>query len=332
MRNFTYVDARSITRAVSLLSTGVPEVSGRAKIIAGGTDLLDELKEGLIAPERLVNIKANPSLKYIRLDATGLHLGVLATLTEVENDAQVREHYPVLAAAVLLIASPQIRNVATVGGNLCQRPRCWYYRNDALHCKRKGGPICYSVAGENTYHAILGGHECYIVHPSDLAPPLMALRAQVTIAGPQGRRTLPLKDFFIGPVVDITRENILAQNELVTEVSVPVPPPGTRGVYLKVRDRATWDFATVTAAAVLTMDGDRCRRAGIVLGAVAPVPWHSPEAEKVLTNARITPEVAEQAAEAALAQAKPMTDNGYKVPLAKNLLRRAILEASGVMA
>jgi len=329
MHNFSYVDARTITRAINLLGTE----RDRAKIISGGTDLLDELKEGLIKPERLVNLKANPALKYIRFDAAaGLQLGVLATLTEVENDSNVRQHYPVLAQTIGLIASPQLRNAATVGGNLCQRPRCWYYRNDALFCKRKGGPICYSVAGENTYHAILGGHECYIVHPSDLAPPLLALGAKVTIAGPQGRRTIPLKEFFIGPEVDITRENILAQNELLTEISVPVPPAGTRGVYLKVRDRQTWDFATVTAAAVLTMEGGVCRRAGVVLGAVAPIPWHSPEAEKVLTGARITLEVANQAADAALSQAKPMTQNGYKVPLAKNLLRRAILQAAGIEA
>ena len=193
MRDFAYEDAPSTERAVELLGT----VPGQAKLIAGGTDLLDALKEGIIAPARLVNLKANTALRYIRFDAsTGLHLGALATLAELESHADMRTRYPVLLEAVSSIASPQIRNVATVAGNLCQRPRCWYYRNEALLCLRKGGPICYAVAGDNTYHAILGGYDCYIVHPSDLAPALMALDAQVTIAGPRGRRTLPLKEFY----------------------------------------------------------------------------------------------------------------------------------------
>jgi len=329
MRNFAYDDAPTTERAVELLGT----VPGQAKLIAGGTDLLDELKEGIIAPARLVNIKANTALRFIRFDAsTGLHLGALATLTELENHAALRTHYPMLAEAVRSIASPQVRNVATVAGNLCQRPRCWYYRNQTLHCLRKGGPICYAVLGENTYHAILGGHDCYIVHPSDLAPALMALDAQITIAGPRGRRTLPLKEFFIGPRVDVTRENILQQNEVVEEVSVPVPPAGTRGTYLKVRQRAAADFAIVSAAVVLTMDGDRCRRASIILGGVAPIPWHTPEAEKLLTGVRITAERVRNAAEGALKPAQLLTHNAYKIPLAKNLLRRALFQAAGLSA
>ena len=278
-----------------------------------------------------MNIKANRALKYIRFSATeGLRLGALATLTELETDSNVHQHYPLLVSAVRTIASLQIRNVATVGGNLCQRPRCWYYRNDALLCARKRGPICYAVAGENQYHAILGGHLCFIVHPSDLAPALIALDAQITYAGPKGRKTLPLEKFFIGPAVDITRENVLEPRELVEEVFLPLPAPGTRGVYLKVRDRNAWDFATLSVAAVLEMEGDLCRRARIVLGAVAPVPWPSSEADEILSGARITPEVARKAAEAALKRARPMTHNAYKVPLARNLLRRAILAAAGV--
>lgn len=324
MRNFDYVNAPTTLRAVQLLGP-------KAKILAGGTDLMDELKEGLIAPARLVNIKANKNLKYIRFaPPTGLQVGALATLTELEADTNVREHYPMLVSALRVIASQQIRNVATLGGNLCQRPRCWYFRNQALHCARKGGPICYAVGGENQYHAILGGHICFIVHPSDLAPALIAYRAEIAYTGPAGRKVLPLEKFFIGPAVDISRENVLAANEVVESVHLPAPAAGTRGVFLKVRDRNAWDFSTLSVAAVLEMDGAVCKQARMVLGAVAPIPWPAPEADKVLTGARITREVAQQAAEVALKEARPMTHNAYKIPLAKNLVRRAILQAAGV--
>ncbi len=329
MHNFDYISAPTSAKAIELLGT----VRDQAKIIAGGTDLLDELKEGLIKPKQLVNIKANAALRKITFDATaGLRLGALVTLSEVEEHPAVRKNFPILVEAVGVVASPQIRNVATVGGNLCQRPRCWYYRDEALHCRRKGGPICYSVAGENQYHAILGGAGCYIVHPSDLAPALIALNAQVRIAGPAGPRMMPLEKFFILPRVDITRENVLQQNEIVEEVTVPAPSAGRRGVYLKVRERNTWDFAVVAAAVVLDMSGGQCRDARVVLGAVAPTPWRSPQAEAVLRGAKIDAAVAAKAAEAALAGARPMTHNGYKVPLATNLVRRAILHAAGVSA
>jgi len=327
VRNFEFVNAATTEHAIELLGTD----RGRAQILAGGTDLLDELKEGLIAPERLVNLKANSALKYLRASAAdGLKIGALTTLSELEAHAAVRERYPMLAAAVRVIASPQIRNMATVGGNLCQRPRCWYYRNDALDCARKGGPICYAVSGENQYHAILGGHLCFIVHPSDLAPALIAHDAKITYAGPGGRKTVPLAEFFLGPEKDITRETVLEPNEVVEEISAPTPAANARGVYLKVRERSTWDFSTLSVAALVEMDGGVCRRARLVLGAVAPVPWPAPEADKVLTGARITPAVARQAAEAALRGARPMSHNAYKIPLAKNLVRRAILQATGV--
>jgi xanthine dehydrogenase YagS FAD-binding subunit len=327
VRNFEYVNARSTAQAVQIL--GVRR--GKAKILAGGTDLLDELKEGVQSPGVLVNLKAAKALKYIRFSpATGLQLGALATLAEVAEHAAVRERYAMLSESIAQIASPQIRHVATVGGNLCQRPRCWYYRDQALHCARKGGPFCYAVGGENTYHAILGGHVCFIVHPSDLAPALIAYGARVSYSGPAGPKTLPLEKFFIGPAVDITRENVLGPSDVVESVTVPAPAAGTRGVYLKVRDRQTWDFSTLSVAAVMQMEGEVCRRARIVLGAVAPVPWPAPVADQVLTGARITPEVARAAAEAALAGARSMTQNGYKIPLAKNLVRRAILQAAGI--
>ncbi len=329
MRNFDYVNAATTERAVELLG----QQRDQAKLLAGGTDLLDELKEGLVAPERLVNLKANRNLKHLRFSqADGLTIGALATLSELESHPAVRQRYPLLASASRTIASVQIRNVATVGGNLCQRPRCWYYRDEALFCTRKGGPTCYAVGGENQYHAVLGGYNCFIVHPSDLAPALIAHDARVTYAGPEGRKTIALEDFFLLPETDVTRENVLRQNEVVEEVSLPPPATGSRGVFLKVRDRNAWDFATLSVAALLEMDGALCRRARVVLGAVAPKPWPAPQADKVLTGARITPDVARQAAEAALQDARPMTHNAYKVPLGKNLVRRAVLQAAGIKA
>jgi xanthine dehydrogenase YagS FAD-binding subunit len=327
MSNFDYISVSTTESAIEQLGS----VRDCAKILAGGTDLLDELKEGLIRPERLVNLKANVNLRTIRFDSTaGLRLGALAILSDIEHHQDVAHNYPAVLEALGVLASPQIRNMATVGGNLCQRPRCWYYRDHELFCKRKGGPICYAVGGENAYHAILGGHACFSVHSSDLAPALMAYDAKLTYAGPAGRKTIALQDFFIGPDVDITRETLLQQNEVVEEVHLPPPGPGSRGVFLKVRDRNAWDFATLSVAAVLEMDGRTCRRARIVLGAVAPIPWPVPEADRVLSGAAITEKVAAEAAEAAVRGAQPMSTNAYKAPLAKRLVRRAILTAAGL--
>jgi xanthine dehydrogenase YagS FAD-binding subunit len=331
VRNFEYLSADTTGHAVELLGPGKDNPVRRPKLIAGGTDLLDEMEEGLIAPARLVNLKANGDLRFIRFGAAdGMRIGALATLSELQRHEAIGAHYPGLAAAVAVIASPQIRNVATVAGNLCQRPRCWYYRDEALPCARKRGPICYALEGENNYHAIFGGSGCIIVHPSDLAPVLIAHDASITIAGPDGRRTIRLEEFFIGPAVDITRENILAPDEVVEEIAVPPPSRGSRGVFLKVRDRNSWDFATLSVAAVMEMEGETCRRGRVVLGAVAPVPWPVPEVDRMIAGVRITPELAGAAAAAALRGAEPLEHNEYKVLLGKNLVRRAILQAAGL--
>jgi xanthine dehydrogenase YagS FAD-binding subunit len=330
MRNFEYAGAPSTDRAIELLGGAADDPDARPRIIAGGTDLLHEMKEGLIAPARLVNIKENESLKSVRFDRDeGLRIGALVTLAGLQADATVSASYPAVAAAVRLIASPQIRNVATVGGNLCQRPRCWYYRDRHLRCARKGGAICFAYDGENAYHAIFGGRGCVAVHPSDLAPALIAHGARIACAGPEGRRTLPLDEFFVGPEIDIRRENVLASNEMVEEVALPAPAAGTRGVYLKVRDRGAWDFATVSVAAVLEMEAGICRRASVVLGAVAPVPWPARGAEAALEGARIDAGTARRAGEAAVAGAEPLAQNGYKAALARALVRRAVLQAAG---
>jgi len=200
MRNFEYVNAPSTERAIELLTLEHPDRASRPKILAGGTDLLDELKEGTITPTRLVNLKANRNLRYVRFNPSeGLKIGALTTMSELSTQAEVRARYGGLVAALGMIASPQIRNVGTVGGNLCQRPRCWYYRDADLHCARKGGPICYAVGGENTYHAILGGHLCFIVHPSDLAPALIAYDAASPTPGRAAARRFHWKSFSLRP-------------------------------------------------------------------------------------------------------------------------------------
>lgn len=330
MRNFEFESAATTRKAIDLLETSEKNQEHRPQILAGGTDLLERMKEGLIAPVRLVNIKPNRDLRFLRFDpADGLSVGALTLLAEMEENSAVRDRYAGLAAAAATIASPQIRNMATVGGNLCQRPRCWYLRDEALHCARKGGSLCFAQGAENAYHAILGGSYCIVVHPSDLAPALIAYDASITWAGPEGSKTLPLEKFFVGPDEDITRETVLGPRDIVERVDVPPPPRGARGVYLKVRDRQTWDFAVASVAAVLEMEGRVCRRARIVLGGVAPIPWPAPEAERLLSGARIDAQVAGTAAEAALSGAQAVEHNAYKITLTRNLVRRAILQAAG---
>ena len=253
-------------------------------------------------------------------------LGALVTLAEIEEHPAVRRSYAALAEAARSVGSPQIRNVGTIGGNLCQRPRCWYYRDEGILCIKKGGSKCYAAEGKNKYNAILGGGPSYIVHPSDCAPALLALNARVTIAGPGGKtRQVPLEEFFVLPRVNVFRENILQPNEIVTMVEVPTPAPGTRSAYLKFKERDSMDWALSSVGAALTMRNGVVGDARVVLGGVAPIPWRSKEAEAVLRGKAVTPALADQAAEAALADAKPLADNGYKVPLTKVLIRRALL-------
>jgi xanthine dehydrogenase YagS FAD-binding subunit len=231
----------------------------------------------------------------------------------------------VLAEAAETVATPQIRNVATLAGNVCQRPWCWYYRN-GFTCLKNGGNTCYSVNGENEFHAIFGGGPSYIVHPSDTAPALVALDAKFRIVGPSGERVVPAAEFFTLPTVDPARENVLKNDEVLASVSLPASRAGTRSTYHKIMDREAWTHAVVSAAVVLEMNRDVCRAARVVLGGVAPVPWRLTEVEKMLTGKRITPELAAQAGEAAVAGARPLAKNGYKVPLTQAMVKRTISE------
>ena len=321
MQNFSYVNATSIEQVPSLLGRSWDD----AVVMAGGTDLLGEMKDFAAVPKRVVNLKSIEGLDYIRQDDAALRIGALATLTDVLTSGDVTQDYSALRQAVSVIASPQIRNMATLAGNILQRPRCWYYRSEDFPCLKKGGARCYAVGGVNTYHAIFGSGPSYIVHPSDAAPALMALDATVKIHGPRGGNEVVMDDFFTLPEMNIRRENILRPNEIVTELTIPKPEANSRGMYLKVRERESIDFALVSLAAQMTVVNGTCERASLVLGGVAPVPWRAVAAEQYLRGRKITEARAESAAEAAVEDAKPMPNNSYKVEIAKNLVKQAVL-------
>ena len=301
--------------------------------IAGGVDVVDLMKLNLIAPATLVNLKGLKELDGIQADAkTGLRLGALTKLHEVANHPAVREQYTAIAEAAAEAATPQIRNLGTVGGNLLQRPRCWYFRNPDVRCLKKGGDKCYSIGGLNRYNAILGGGPSYIVHPSNLAPALIAMNARARIIGPAGERGVELEKFFTLPSIDAMRENSLRPGEVIVEVTVPAPAAGTRSTYLEAREKQSFDWPLVSVAAVLmSAPGSKSiRDSRIVLGAVAPIPWRVPGAEAAIKGAPLDIARAKAAAEAALKDAQPMSDNAYKVTIAKVMVRRAILRAGGI--
>jgi xanthine dehydrogenase YagS FAD-binding subunit len=275
MKNFQYTAARDVKQAVALLGdnwTG-------SRIMAGGTDLLDEMKERLVQPDRIIHLQSAP-LGYVKSSPTQILIGAMTTLATLESHPILQQKMPGLAQAAASIATPQIRNAGTVGGNLCQRPRCWYYRNNEFPCLKKGGSTCYAKDGASKYNAILGGGPSYIVHPSDLAPMLMALNASVRIAGPRGERVVALDKFFVLPKQNIERENILQPNEIVTEIIIPAPAAGSKSTYLKFKERETQDFALASAAVSFQVQNGVMRNPRVVLGGVAPIPWRSVEAEK----------------------------------------------------
>jgi xanthine dehydrogenase YagS FAD-binding subunit len=249
----------------------------------------------------------------------GLRIGALTTITEVAESEVVRTRYRALAEAAACVASPQLRNQGTLGGNLCQKPRCWYYRGD-FHCLRKGGDTCFAATGENQYHCLFGGESCFIVHPSDTAPALLALGATLRIAGPGGTRAVPIEGFHLLPSVDYRRETVLEPGEIVTEVVLPPPAPGLRSTYRKVRARASWDFALAGVALALRLAGDVVREARVAFSGVAPVPWRAKGVEAALTGQRLNAATIGRAAAAAVKRAEPLAHNGYKVPLLRGLV------------
>ncbi len=325
MEKFSYINATSLKQVTSLLSESG---WGEIMLIAGGTDLLGEIKEYVESPKTLINLKTLPGMDGIEADASGLKIGALTTIDDIARHPTIQHHYTVLAQAAVSVATPQIRNVGTLGGNLCQRPRCWYYRDETINCLKKSGDICYAVDGLSKYHAILGGDPVYIVHPSDLAPALIALGASVKIVGPEGEKTMSLEEFFTLPADNPFRENVLEPNEIVVEVTIPQAKPNTKSFYLKAREKGAPDFALASVAGVFEMDGKTCKTASIVLGGVAPAPWRSREAEAALTGKMIDESVSMRAGADAVQDAQPLNDNAYKVTLTQNLISRAAMMAA----
>ncbi|MBZ5599581.1 MAG: xanthine dehydrogenase family protein subunit M [Acidobacteriia bacterium] len=325
MKAFEYATPETKEQAVSLLGASW----GQAEILAGGTDLLALMKDDVVAPKRLVNIKEIKDLKGVTSSAEGFRIGALTTLGDLADNANVLKEYPALADALNEAASPQIRNLATLAGNLCQRPRCWYFRNGlGLLPKSEGGKDLVAE-GENRYHAILGNDgPAKFVSPSTIVPALIAYGAKLRLVGPRGKREVPLEKFYAIPATETEREHDLRPNEIVTEVIIP-PAHGVMAAHYEIRQKATFDWPLAVAAVALTMNGSRVESARVVMGYVAPVPWISPEAEQALVGQPINAETAQKAADAALGNAKPLSQNAYKVQLARVAVKRAILKAGG---
>jgi xanthine dehydrogenase YagS FAD-binding subunit len=324
MKSFENIDAKSIKDAVSLLQK-FQQQKKSAAVVGGGSEYLQLMKDRVVTPDYVINLKTISGLNYVREERGGFRIGALATLAELEEHDAVKEKLLILSEAAGEAASPQIRNAGTIAGNLCQRPFCWYFRSSNFNCLRKGGEVCYTVTGDSRFHAILGGGPSYIVHPSDTAPALVALNAQVKVAGPTSEKTIPLEKFFVLPSVDFKRENILKPDEIVTEIYVPYPKSGSKGFYHKVRERLAWDHAIVSVATVIESSNGVVREARVVLGGVAPIPWRASKAEEFLRSKKIDEETAQQASEIALEGAKPLKDNVYKVGMSKSLIQRALL-------
>ena len=320
MNPFEFAEPKSLEEAVALLT----EEPGRAEVIAGGTDLLSELKDGLRKPRRLVSLAGIEELSGVLWQTDGVRLGASVTLVSLVDDERLSSEYPILGQAARSIATPQIRSVGTLGGNLCQRPRCWYYRHPDFPCYKKGGVHCYGANGYNRNLAILGGGASVMVHPSDMAPPLIAMDAGLEAFGPQGRRTMALQHFFAGPNEQQMQEHVLRRGEIVTALMLPKPMVGTRSIFLKAQDRTGEDFALASVAASVSVSDGVVTRANVILGGVAPTPYRAQEAEEYLLDQAVKVVDPSEVAELAVCHARPLRHNGFKVILAKNLVRHAI--------
>jgi xanthine dehydrogenase YagS FAD-binding subunit len=324
VKAFAYINPRNEKDAVAALSTQIEQ----SMPIGGGQDLLARMKDYVTQPDRIVNVK-------VALDSTvtplngGLRIGAAMRMVDVAEHADIAKMYPAFSAAAIEVGTPQIRNQATVGGNLNQRPRCWYYRNEEFICFKKGGNQCFSPAGENQFHAILGGGPSYIVHPSSLAVPSVAYGATFRLAGPKGERMVAAADYFTLPRQSLRMENVLAPDELLTHVILPAPGAVKSGHY-EVRYKESHDWPIAFATVLLTMNGATVQSVRVVMGAVAPIPWRSPAAEQALAGKTINEETAAAAADAALKDARPLSQNAYKVDVAKVAVKRAILRAAGI--
>ncbi|MGQ9577858.1 MAG: FAD binding domain-containing protein [Candidatus Aminicenantales bacterium] len=321
MIHFQLVEPQNLRELTAFLA----KTNGSSMPLAGGTDLMTLVKDRILRPEVVVDLSPLQELRGIRKDQAGVYVGTMTTIKELASDLVIEKNFPGLRHAALSIGSPQLRNVGTVGGNLCQRPRCWYFRDPLFNCRKKGGSRCFAAKGRNKYHAIFGGGICHIVHPSDLAPALISLEARVKILSPGGEREMPLENFFALPSVSVRQENILQPGEILTEVTIPSPPPGRKSIYLKFTERSSWDFAVVSVAASGIIEGRRIIKPRVILGGVAPIPWRLQGFESRIDGRELKEAAVAAAALEALEEARPLEENRYKVDLAEVWLTRAVL-------
>ena len=326
MKPFAYVDAADEREALAALGRR----PGRFLPFAGGTDLLALMKNYVATPERLVNVK-NLDSRVVRASDGGLRIGAAMRIDDLVNHAAVRQLYPALVQAAEAVGTPQIRHTGTVGGNLNQRPRCWYFRNEEFNCLKKGGSRCFAEDGENQFHAIFGNGPCHIVHPSSLAVPAIALGATFRIIGPAGEREVAAGQYFVMSDRNPFGETVLQPTELMTHLILP-PPGAAKSATYEVRFQQSHGWPIATASVALDMSGTAIRGARIVMGSVAPIPWRAPAAERVLAGQAISEQAAMEAADAAVQGAKPMSQNGYKVQIARTAVKRAIMRAAGMKA
>jgi xanthine dehydrogenase YagS FAD-binding subunit len=320
MRSFDYTRAENVEAVLRV------NPSPETKFVAGGTTLIDLMKLNVETPRRVVDINPLPLTKVEKTSDGGLRIGAMVRNSDLAHDAQVQQQYPVLSQALLSGASPQLRNMATTGGNLLQRTRCYYFRDTAYPCnKRKPGSGCPAIDGFNRIHAILGGSEhCIATNPSDMAVAMMALEATVHIRGVKGDRSVPLNDFYFVPGSTPERETLVGPGDLITYVTLPPLPSGTRSYYLKRRDRSSYEFALASAAVVTVVQSGRMQHVRIAMGGVGTKPWRSKEAEQALEGKQASDANFRAAADAALRDAKPQRYNGFKIELAKRTLMRAL--------
>lgn len=322
MRSFAYARTATIDETITLIDD---RAQNHTRPLAGGTDLLTLIKAEIAAPDQLVDIKRIEELpRGIATQGQGVTVGTLTTLAEIEQSDLLCSRYPLLCEAAAQAATPQLRNMATIGGNLLQRPRCWYFRNHRFACWLKGGADCPASTGENQHHALFGGGPCYAVHPSDLASALLALDATVHLRGTKGERVVPLADFFALPTDDRRQETTIDADELLLSIELPALPTGTRSTYVKAMDRKVWAFALVGVAAVLQITDGTVADARLVLSGVAPMPWRIHAAEQALIGHQVAALPVAQSAELALQGAEPLRHNRYKVALVRSLVQHAL--------
>ncbi|MFK7971388.1 MAG: xanthine dehydrogenase family protein subunit M [Bacteroidia bacterium] len=336
MNKFSWYEAKSVEDALQQVNSTVSEQlyeSGKEAAIfkSGGIDVFDWIKEGLLKPEKIINIRNIPGLDKITYDRKeGLSIGSNVTLAELASNEEIKNNYLALHQAVMHAATPQLRNMSTLGGNIAQRNRCWYFRSADHQCFRKGGDRCFarhSVHGENENHAIIDNGSCVSIHASSIATALMAFKASVVIVNSEGKKKKVLMDdFFVSAGKDISMETILQSKELITDIVLPPFSKNVKSAYIKQVARESYDWSLGDVAVVMEMSGNTCRSASIVLGAAAPVPYRSMEAQEVMKKTEINSESAEAAAKAAMSIAKPLAKNGYKVPLFESIIKQAILE------